>query len=524
MSIQNKSIREHGRRVLQDYLLEIDLHLDKGEGLPDDLPNRAKIFHDIGVIEAIKGILVDGKWIDNPDRVKREFYNHFAKRFSAPNWSRFPIKGIFPRSVGADSSHDLEDDISDDEIKKVVWDCGSDKSSGPDGFTFEFFFNLAPNELISHEQIAFIKGRQILDEPFILNEIVSWCKSRKEQALLFKVDFQKAFNSRDIDRGMFAPIIVGKNNLAPISHLFYVDDAMFIGKWSSSNVNVFVMMLHWAKNLRIPVGIPDPHWGRGWGCNSIFPRWGNGDGDGDGMRWRKRGMGMVNSILIIPDTIAILRNGGSLHMYYMSLFKATDGVLSHLERLRTSFFLKAEMDELNMTWVSSLVSSKLFTVLMALVISLPRHKVIGNGNNYKFLFDKWLGDVFFKVKFNRRPRGGIEKSQFQELSLLLSSVLISSSSDRWFWTWSKLLPIKLNVFAWHMFLDKLPTRINISNRGLDVPCVLCPNYGNAVEYLNHLFYGFSMVLDLFQLLGRWWNIDIINLIYPVCKNSRFDFM
>ncbi|GKD15931.1 RNA-directed DNA polymerase, eukaryota [Tanacetum coccineum] len=50
LSIQNKSIREHGRRVLQDYLLEIDLHLDKGEGLPDDLPNRAKIFHDIGVI------------------------------------------------------------------------------------------------------------------------------------------------------------------------------------------------------------------------------------------------------------------------------------------------------------------------------------------------------------------------------------------------------------------------------------------------------------------------------------------
>ncbi|GJX76082.1 hypothetical protein Tco_0322893 [Tanacetum coccineum] len=33
MSIQTKSIREHGRRVLQDYLLEIDLHLDKRGGL-----------------------------------------------------------------------------------------------------------------------------------------------------------------------------------------------------------------------------------------------------------------------------------------------------------------------------------------------------------------------------------------------------------------------------------------------------------------------------------------------------------
>ncbi|GJZ27127.1 hypothetical protein Tco_0571380 [Tanacetum coccineum] len=42
-----------------------------------------------------------------------------------------------------------------------------------------------------------------------------------------------------------------------------------------------------AKNPQIPVGIPDPHWGRGWGCKSI-PQWGwGGDGDED----EKRGWG-----------------------------------------------------------------------------------------------------------------------------------------------------------------------------------------------------------------------------------------
>ncbi|GKA97469.1 hypothetical protein Tco_0825363 [Tanacetum coccineum] len=50
-SIQKKSIREHDHRVLQDYLLEIDSRLNKGEGLYDDLPNRAKTFHDIGIID-----------------------------------------------------------------------------------------------------------------------------------------------------------------------------------------------------------------------------------------------------------------------------------------------------------------------------------------------------------------------------------------------------------------------------------------------------------------------------------------
>ncbi|GJT71104.1 hypothetical protein Tco_1030390 [Tanacetum coccineum] len=50
-SIQKMSIKEHGRRVLQDYLLEIDSRLNNGEGLPDELPNLAKTFHDIGVID-----------------------------------------------------------------------------------------------------------------------------------------------------------------------------------------------------------------------------------------------------------------------------------------------------------------------------------------------------------------------------------------------------------------------------------------------------------------------------------------
>nr|GEY57770.1 cysteine-rich receptor-like protein kinase [Tanacetum cinerariifolium] len=46
---------------------------------------------------------------------------------------------------------------------------------------------------------------------------------------------------RLIDRGMFVPVTVRKDNLVPISHLFCADDAMFIGKWSSSNVSVLML-------------------------------------------------------------------------------------------------------------------------------------------------------------------------------------------------------------------------------------------------------------------------------------------
>ncbi|GKA99023.1 RNA-directed DNA polymerase, eukaryota, reverse transcriptase zinc-binding domain protein [Tanacetum coccineum] len=44
-------------------------------------------------------------------------------------------------------------------------------------------------------QSAFVKDRQILDGPFILNEIMQWCKSKKKQTMVFKVDFKKAYDS-----------------------------------------------------------------------------------------------------------------------------------------------------------------------------------------------------------------------------------------------------------------------------------------------------------------------------------------
>nr|GFD02167.1 RNA-directed DNA polymerase, eukaryota, reverse transcriptase zinc-binding domain protein [Tanacetum cinerariifolium] len=80
---------------------------------------------------------------------------------------------------------------------------------------------------------------------------------------------------------------------------------------------------------------------------------------------------------------------------------------------------------------------------------------IGNGNTTRFWHDIWYGDICFKEKFKglfnlelqkdanvafklqsfrRPPRSGIENSQFIELGQILSSISLSSVSDRWSWT------------------------------------------------------------------------------------------
>nr|GEU97693.1 RNA-directed DNA polymerase, eukaryota [Tanacetum cinerariifolium] len=44
-------------------------------------------------------------------------------------------------------------------------------------------------------QLAFVTNRQILDGPFILNELLSWGKFKKLNGMIFNVDFKKAFDS-----------------------------------------------------------------------------------------------------------------------------------------------------------------------------------------------------------------------------------------------------------------------------------------------------------------------------------------
>ncbi|GKD27346.1 RNA-directed DNA polymerase, eukaryota, partial [Tanacetum coccineum] len=147
---------------------------------------NTKYFH--GVLNnkrsqlAIRGVLVDGEWVAEPVKVKRTFFSHFANWFDKHDTFRLHLDSQFPKVLSMDQVEDLERQVTIEEIKRAVCDCGENKSPGPDGFT--------------DIQSAFIANRQILDgRPFILNELISWCKFKNYKAMIFKVDFEKAYDS-----------------------------------------------------------------------------------------------------------------------------------------------------------------------------------------------------------------------------------------------------------------------------------------------------------------------------------------
>jgi hypothetical protein len=51
--------------------------------------------------------------------------------------------------------------------------------------------------VVSDTRSAFVRGKQILDGVLIANEVVDEAKRLKKELLLFKVDFEKAYDSRD---------------------------------------------------------------------------------------------------------------------------------------------------------------------------------------------------------------------------------------------------------------------------------------------------------------------------------------
>ncbi|GJV82823.1 RNA-directed DNA polymerase, eukaryota [Tanacetum coccineum] len=66
---------------------------------------------------------------------------------------------------------------------------------------------------------------------------------------------------------------------------------------------------------------------------------------------------------------------------------------------------------------------------------------------------------------------------------------------------------KINVFAWKVFLDRLPTRSNLQHRGVLVSDLLCPLCSSAQEDSSHLFFSCRLATDIVRLVCRWWNLS-----------------
>ncbi|GKD68282.1 RNA-directed DNA polymerase, eukaryota, partial [Tanacetum coccineum] len=108
--------------------------------------------------------------------------------------------------------------------------------------------------------------------------------------------------------------------------------------------------------------------------------------------------------------------------------------------------------------------------------------------------------------FRRLPRGGVEDVQLDMLRSRLSDVILPNMievSTRWV----KVIHIKVNIHAWRVCLDKIPTRLSLSIRGIEIPSILCPICNSYVESTPHIFFSCPVTRHLRRKILRWWEID-----------------
>nr|GEW19666.1 RNA-directed DNA polymerase, eukaryota [Tanacetum cinerariifolium] len=385
--------------------------------------------------------------------------------------------------------------------------------------------------IVSEVQSAFIAGRQILDGPFILNEVLHWCFKKKKKSLLFKVDFEKAYDSvrwdfledvlkkfgfgnkwcnwilcclnsskgsilvngspteefqfykglkqgdplspflfilvmerlhlsfqRVVDTGMFKGLTL--NDSLCLSRMFYADDAIFVGQWSDG------LKINLRKSKIMGVNVDYSCVNQAavtLGCQILdTPVMYLGTKVGGNMSRVQAWQEVVEKVkaplskwkmntLFIGGRLTLLKSVlGSFPIFHMSIFRVPSKILQLLESIRGRFFNGYEIGSNKASWVK--------------------------WNNVTK--DKKRGDL-----------GGAEQTQFIILEDPIRSIILVPMNDRWVWNlestgdfsvssirrkndeiylpnssdstrWVKCVPIKVNILAWKIRCDGLPTRIN----------------------------------------------------------------
>nr|GEW48800.1 RNA-directed DNA polymerase, eukaryota, reverse transcriptase zinc-binding domain protein [Tanacetum cinerariifolium] len=410
-----------------------------------------------------RGVLVDGIWMESPHLVKHEFFEHFKNRFEKPNESCILLEMDFVKRISLEHNDDLEREVSNEENKRAVPNANMVTDFRPISLIGSLYNVIAKvlanhlvtvlDDIVDEIQSAFVMDRQILDSPFILNEIVYWCKNKKKQSMIFKVDIEKAYDSVRCD---------------------FIDDILRSNKVKHAAAKIGCLVLKMPFNYL------------GSRVGDLMSRIQSWHDVTEGMhtrlsKWKLKTLSIGGRLTLLKSDL------GAISIYHMSIFKVPIKVLQNIEYIRARFFNGADVNSKKLNWVrwksvlaakdvGDLGVSSLFALNRALMFkwvwrffsqknSLWVRVVKALHEEYGKLVRRsnvaWCGDIVFKnlvprlyalesmknIKvasklshgglefyFRRNPRGGVEQAQFERLKEMVEGVTLSNSNDRWSWS------------------------------------------------------------------------------------------
>nr|GEW69932.1 RNA-directed DNA polymerase, eukaryota [Tanacetum cinerariifolium] len=512
---------------------------------------NSKIFH--GIVNrkranlTVKGIMVDGVWVDEPNRVKKEFRDHFAARFQDPGICQGKLNFSFPNRLSSEQVAEFEIPISKEEIRNADY---------LEDVLHSFGFGVKWRSWIKGCLSSSMASILVNGSPTLKFQFHRGLKQGDPLALYLFILIMESLHlsfSRVIDARIFNGVKIDASTM--ISHLFYANDAVFIGDWSQSNIKGIMHTLHCfsllsglsikiRKSSLLGVGVPS---------SQVF----------------KAANLLGCSVMKMPFKYLGINVGGN-----NSLIKAWDESINKLKTRLSKWKLKTLSIGGRLTLLKSRFygskddDRKIAWVKWAKVLALMKYEGLGvscfyalnralllkwvwrfishenslwsrfihacHGSNGKDLLVTFPSNWCSIVKeFPRLYALEVDKDCYVDTKL---KVPIASSfrHDKWVWDmngdgdfrvkdarnvidetflpksdtptrWVRSIPIKINIFAWKVSLDRLPTRVNLVRRGVLVSPISCQIGCSDQEDLNHILFRCDMAVGVTRLVCRWWN-------------------
>ncbi|RVW40626.1 Transposon TX1 uncharacterized 149 kDa protein [Vitis vinifera] len=178
-----------------------------------------------GALECIQKELENerGLVLKNAESITEEILHYFEKLYTNPTGESWGVEGLDWSPISEESALRLDSPFTEEEISKAIFQLDRDKAPGqmalllPYSKSVGIISDFRPISLITslykiiakvlsgrlrgvlHETIhytqgAFVQGRQILDAVLIANEIVDERRRSGEEGVIFKIDFEKAYD------------------------------------------------------------------------------------------------------------------------------------------------------------------------------------------------------------------------------------------------------------------------------------------------------------------------------------------
>lgn len=126
-NIEHQKLIDLKQKAKVKWTLEGDENSSFIHGMINSRKNRSRI----------NGLAIDGSWISDHVLIKSHIFLSFQSKFKELNHIRPSFSCNLFKQLSMEDNTFLVSPFTSQEIKEAIWNCGGEKTPGPDGFSFK---------------------------------------------------------------------------------------------------------------------------------------------------------------------------------------------------------------------------------------------------------------------------------------------------------------------------------------------------------------------------------------------------